>query len=278
MPRIPDKFLDSIVFLYRTKEEAEQRAKIGGTGFLFGLAIQGAAEACGSARYVTYVVTNKHVVYAGGAPVISINRSDGSAPDIWEFEVTDWTVHPTADLAAICVYGFLNRETHKFSFASDDYLLTPELITEYDLGVGDEVHMGGRFVNHQGTQINRPAARFGNVSMMLENILNPGTEKKEESFAVEMRSRTGFSGAPVVVHRVPTSSITKVPVKTFLKILGVNWGYIKDEETGESTWLNGVVPAWKILELMELPMLKQKHREAEKNFFKWVEESKKATG
>ncbi len=38
-------------------------------------------------------------------------------------------------------------------------------------------------------------------------------------------------------------------------LLGVNWGYVPDEE-GENTWLNGVVPAWKITELLDSPPLK----------------------
>jgi hypothetical protein len=44
----------------------------------------------------------------------------------------------------------------------------------------------------------------------------------------------------------------------FWGLLGVNWGYIYDEKR-ENTWLNGVVPAWKISELLDHPDLKAIH-------------------
>ena len=40
-----------------------------------------------------------------------------------------------------------------------------------------------------------PAVRFGNISVMLELIWNSTVNKDQLSFAVEMRSRTGFSGS-----------------------------------------------------------------------------------
>jgi hypothetical protein len=121
--------------------------------------------------------------------------------------------------------------------------------------------MVGRFVNHQGEKENRLAARFGSISMMQEPIWVARDNRWQESFAVEMRSRTGFSGSPVTVYRTPYTSVTKGQHTEFYRLLGVNWGYINDE-TGENTWLNGVVPAWKILETLEVPALKDKHEEA----------------
>jgi hypothetical protein len=47
----------------------------------------------------------------------------------------------------------------------------------------------------------------------------------------------------------------------FFGLLGINWGYIKDED-GENTWLNGVVPSWQILETLEVPELAKIRKKA----------------
>ena len=133
-------------------------------------------------------------------------------------------------------------------------------MADSELRVGDEVFMIGRFVNLQGGGINRPAARFGTLSVMLENIGTKdaaGRRTTQESFAVEMRSRTGYSGSPVMVYRTAATVLRPVPddYTGFFGLLGVNWGYIKDEE-GENSFINGVVPAWHISELFDLPPLR----------------------
>ena len=45
-------------------------------------------------------------------------------------------------------------------------------------------------------------------------------------------------------------------------MLGISWGYIFDEER-ENTWLNGVVPAWKILDLLDSEPMKHAFEAAE---------------
>ena len=88
-----------------------------------------------------------------------------------------------------------------------------------------------------------------------------------------MRSRTGFSGSVVASYRTAFANIFGVDAEKhdFLYVIGVNWGYIIEKDTGENTWLNGVVPAWKILELMEVPALRDKHDKATADLKKWQE-------
>jgi hypothetical protein len=261
MPRLR-LALDGMAFTFRTREEAEKRVRIGGTCFL--VIKPSGATFGGSELCVPYLITNRHVVYSGGASVVSINRRDGSPPDILEYEPTDWVTHPDGDdLAAIIPEKYdLIPGRHRLTAIRTDWLLTPEKMRVEDIGVGDDVFMVGRFVNHQGRRENRASARFGTISMMQEDIWVKDDNRHQESFAVEMRSRTGFSGSPVSVCRVATvfgPDGRSMGVTNFFGVLGVNWGFILDEETGENTWLNGVVPAWKILSLLEAPALKQKH-------------------
>ncbi len=86
----------------------------------------------------------------------------------------------------------------------DWYLITENMAREWQIGIGDDVAMFGRFINHQG-DINRiePSARLGSISMMPTTIWNSATKQSQLSYAVEMRSRTGFSGSPVGMYRIP---------------------------------------------------------------------------
>ena len=154
--------------------------------------------------------------------------------------------------------GFYDSTTHKMSFFKEETFLTKDKVSNYNVGIGDEVFMIGRFINLQGTKTNRPAARFGSLSVMntMIPIKKDGVTRRQESYAVEMRSRTGFSGSPVMLYRTKTTVLMDVPeeAKAFSGLLGANWGYINDE-LGENTWLNGVVPAWKISELLNTQAL-----------------------
>jgi hypothetical protein len=269
MPRISDYMLDGIVFLYRTEDEARRRVKLGGTGFVLTIPLKGSEELTGHLLYVPYLVTNRHVVFGGGASVVSINRRDGAAPDVFPFEPTDWIEHPKGDdLAAISLFPFADTSIHMTAHIPHASLLTRKGFTELMIGVGDEVFMIGRFINHQGKHNNRPAVRFGSISMGVEDIWVKKDNRFQESIAVEMRSRTGFSGSPVAVYRMKNNILSReIPEEysEFWALLGVNWGYILDED-GENTWLNGVVPSWKVRELFEVPALKDKQREIEEDF------------
>jgi hypothetical protein len=73
-------------------------------------------------------------------------------------------------------------------------------MTELNVGVGDEVFMLGRFISQDGTQLQAPLARFGNVAMMPGPLVEDGRRLKVEAFLVEMRSLSGFSGSPVFIY------------------------------------------------------------------------------
>ncbi len=267
MPRISERNLHGIAFMYRTRQEAEARVKIGGSAFLLGRLIAGSGETPVGRVYIPYLISNRHVVWEGSACVASVNRRDGKAPDIFDIDQNDWHNHPGgADVSATCMMQHFDRTVHDVTHIPEHWIVTPQLVTDYDIGMGDEAFMIGRFVNHQGQVSNRPAVRFGTISMMLERAWNNDLKSWEESFACEMRSRTGFSGSPVVTYRTPATVLTDVPKDEFHLLLGINWGYVLDENK-ENTWLNAVVPAWKILETLDVPALKQLHAQHTKHFY-----------
>jgi hypothetical protein len=83
--------------------------------------------------------------------------------------------------------------------------MTEDEIAQFDIGPGDDVFFVGRYVNHQGRQQNSPTVRLGIISMLpREKILHPrGT--LVDSFLVEVRSLSGYSGSPVFLYRQPGS-------------------------------------------------------------------------
>jgi hypothetical protein len=260
MPRIPDFVLDGVGFLYPTVEHAEQHARQGGTCFLIGHPVMNGEDA--PMAWVPYAVSNRHVVWTGGCPVIRLNRRDGSAPDVIELDTLDWFVHPDGnDVAIACLLGKIDQTVHKISFIPTPRFVTREIMRDWEIGVGDEVFMVGRFVNHQGRTDNLAAARFGTISVMPAPISHSGIMKDQLSYAVEMKSRSGFSGSLVAIYRTVATVLRQVKIDNFFGILGINWGHILDED-GENTWLNGVVPAWEILETLAIPPLAKMQAEA----------------
>ena len=165
MPRIPPKFLDCVCYLYRSKVEADAGEEFGGTGFLIGVPsrIPGWAH--------SYVVTNHHVACTGGASVVRLNTKNGGA-DVFAFEPDEWHFDPQFDVA-VCPIA-LNRTIHQTAPIVTSMFVTKEMLEKEQIGVGDDVFMLGRFVDHDGGISNRPAARFGNISVMPSEIKQQG--------------------------------------------------------------------------------------------------------
>ena len=288
MPRIPPKFLNGAVYLYKTREDAEVGSNKGGTGFIVSL------PSVTPDREFLFFVTNWHVAVQKGFPVVRVDKFDGTI-DIFEFDCADWHFSPKYDIAAIPAH--IDKK-HKVSIVPQQGFLTKENTKEQKIGPGDDVFMVGRFVNHQGSNQNTPAARFGHISMDPAPIVQPNGENAD-TYCVDMHSRSGYSGSPVFVYRTPGYDLEELKAPglkpkilysgtSLLALLGIHWGQfpeiwevtndgkLKDENSTESSeplitggrfikGLSGmtcVLPAWSILEVLDMPKLK-KDRDAE---------------
>jgi hypothetical protein len=115
-----------------------------------------------------------------------------------------------------------------------------------------------------------------------EPLFNPFTELKQESYIVEMRSMSGYSGSPVLLH-IPHMSFrwrsspsepengesNFVTGVDYQGLLGIDWGQIistekaYDTETERTfkikmdTAMAGVVPIFKLMELIDSEEMKQ---------------------
>lgn len=274
MPRLIDWLPNAVVYLFPSVESAERGDAAGGTGFLLGTT--GLTMNSVPADQI-YVATNSHVVREGigNAPKVRINDLAGS------YEVLDqpreaWIHHMAADDLAILPIDFatsLRLGLYKERVIPETWFLTREDMEKHHIGLGDEVFFLGRFAVHQGRTRNIPTARFGYIALMPEEpILNTQTGIRQESFLIESRSLSGYSGSPVFLYVLSGAwrgpGQPQVHGTTTIFLLGVDWGHIdnhvrvlgENKEPLEERWwvrqnsgMMGVVPAWKLRELLHDP-------------------------
>jgi trypsin-like peptidase len=279
--RISPSDLNCAFYLYPSEDAARAGAGLGGSGFWVSVRSNVVPE-----FWWLYAVSNRHVVHSHGASVIRANTKDGSRRII-DSEPTDWVEHPNGHDIAVLPMGEPHPDIELVSVVTGMFAERHDMYGR--ISVRDEVFMIGRFVNHEGRARNTPSARFGNISMFPdEPIYIDSKTPPQESFAVELRSTCGYSGSPVFVD-------VESPIKNFYGsvgklslLLGVHWGHIVEPWTVETkiikkvmqagldhderevdqvsanTGMNGVVPAWRLKELLDLPRFK-KVREAEEN-------------
>ncbi len=249
MPKIEDKYLENPIYFYASRDDAEKGEKQGGCGFIVGVLTPGATEHF----YPTvYAVTNHHVAITEAFTFIRINTNDGNF-DILETKADSWIAHGEDDLAVCPIKPSL--EKHNFRLVGMQDFLTEELQKRHNIGPGDEIFMVGRYTEHAGMKQNLPIARFGNISMSpnepLENLLH----KKTSLFLCEVRSVSGFSGSPVFVYDTPynRSGARSEPFYHFL--LGIDCGHLPVYEEPLSAGISAIIPAWRIMEIINRPEL-----------------------
>lgn len=270
MPKVHPEIFETVFYLYPDRQAAEEGEAAGGTGFMVSVKSDRLEDV-----WYDYAVSNRHVVRDGDS-VIRINTRDGGV-EILEFDPSEWFVHPDGDdIAAIP----LNVGEHqKLRSIGEDMFLTRWDVESGDFGVGDEAFMVGRFVLQDGGRTNVPAIGFGNISIPLSMMPAEGG-RLQESFGVEMRSMRGYSGSPTfVVQSAYDPRNKRMTLSTpMTKLLGVDWGQITMSadvrekivqvdsaglRPGEkiqpyvrlNSGMNGIVPIWKLKELLAVEPL-----------------------
>lgn len=270
MPRIANEVLDGIFFLYRSLDDAQKSTKFGGTGFVLSFPSETIPE-------ITYFygVTNWHVAVRDGFSVVRVNTTDGGT-DILEYGPEDWLFDADGDDLAVIQLN-PNFATHSLKPIPAALIYKKEVLldpSQFNIGLGDDVFMLGRFVEKDYGPMNTPTARFGCISAMPSPVEQSGPRKGlKDSYCLDMHSRSGYSGSPVFVYRTPGTNLehtirTGSPDlgRSMLCLLGVHFGQFSEElkAIGDQEQLlygpSGMtcaVPSWKILELLDKNELKQ---------------------
>jgi hypothetical protein len=280
MPRIPDGALEGIIYLYPSVLDAESDSQAGGTGFFVMV-----PSAVFPGQGILFAVTNAHVIEKGNT-VVRLNTKDGKI-DTFDFTEMHWLLHPDRDDIAICSMPQLDTSLHAYKEISPGMILKRHEVDAFHIGPGDDVFVVGRFINAQGKVRNIPSVRFGNIAQMPHEPIEQERafgKFQQESFLVEARSISGFSGSPVflILHARDSRQEPGFRLSTdVFRLLGIQWGYIQDWEpvrdstgspvnTGEQVRLNtgmmAVVPAWKLGDLLRSDALREHKRKTEEKY------------
>lgn len=268
MPRIPDRMLESVFYLYPSLSAAEKGENFGGCGFLLLVPFERAK------RNHLYAVTNRHIIDDGSLTLRIATKNDGLLPV--DSDDRKWFRHPDGDDLAILLVDFPIRfECTAIDFMTSTFV-TKELIQEHDIGIGEEAFSVGRFVNHDGKQTHTPVVRFGNISQMPAELVRQSNGHLQESYLVEGRSVGGYSGAPVFIFIPPWSVRPGRGAAESRQygpwFLGINWGHLvdwrpvcdalgrpvgahdpRDMQVAQNSGMMAVVPAWKLFEMINHP-------------------------
>ena len=283
MPRIGKEILDAAFYLYGSEEEARAGQNMGGTGFLVSYIH---THEVNRDPYV-YAVTNWHVAVRDGFSVVRLNCHDGTT-DTFDFDPSEWQFIPGGpDVAAVRIApdplkhksaaiplsSFVSRNRHPYDLEVD---------------TGEDVFMVGRFMDHDGGEVNVPAVRFGNISVMPTLMQVGELTHPQQYYCIDMHSRTGFSGSLVVAYRTLGSDLSGKDARIlydevvnavkrgmtpdlwpYWGLLGIHCGQFMeqmelkaDKETARKyvigmSGMTLVAPAWDIEDTLNLPKLQE---------------------
>jgi hypothetical protein len=297
---ITSSFFQIIIYIYPTVAlaKAGNTSKGGGTGFLVEV------KSDDTGHVYMYAVTNAHVIeemksLALQTCAIRFNTVDDDV-DVIEIELSSWKLHPARDDVAIYLLepsehwrhnaidsSALLRENMihgKLSYdpQNPDHTIIPQPSDDENeekwveiprVGIGDETITIGMYGLHAGKSYNLPVARFGHISMLpFEPVYQDDRDYEQDSFLVETHSIGGLSGSPVLIqtvrhekHKRENGSDTAYKETVF--VIGVDWGHFNDKR-GLPSGMMGVVPAWKVLDLLYLGEVDMARKELDKEFKK----------
>lgn len=229
MPRIPQAHLGSVAIIYAGTTAV-------GTGFL--LQLDRRLEGGGLSYYLVSCV---HCIGGDDGDADSARLSDGTP---LTFDAADWEDAPSdADLSVLDVTDLLSNPASLQFIRYGEFVYNPS--TQY--GVGSDLYMLGLYDDDS------PLARFGNISSF---AARPMTGLGPAEHLADMRSRAGFSGAPVFAYELRSAY---GGLNAASALMGVHRGELEETifatpDTPVTDWLRvevpssltGIVPAWEL--------------------------------
>jgi hypothetical protein len=206
MPRVDSNLARSVFYLYRRDPQTNEVTGPHGTGVMVGRESKQFPK-----EYHCYGVTNWHVACRLGASIIRTNGRHGVQE--FEFDPMQWQFLKDGDDLAAVDMPDRDDVADLIAVVPEHTFVSESIITDFEIGPGDDTFMCGLFVSHHGNGDKiRPSFRFGNISMVADDDapLEVETGVYRPCHLVDTRSRTGYSGSPVFVYR--TASLTSLPI------------------------------------------------------------------
>lgn len=287
---IDEKYKAPVTFIFTPDTKNAGKLKASGTGFFVSIPNKDKPEILH-----TYLVTAKHVVVdektnktidpifvrlntiPGGSQIVKIPFSGENSAMIYFHQ------DKSVDIAVI-PYG-VNPKVFDVKYISENMFATKDKFQELSIREGDDVFFTGLFSHYLGNLKNYPIVRFGKIALITDEKL-PWTEKDKgaemlDLYLIECQSFGGNSGSPVFFtfggDRDP-----KNYVLNYRKILlaGVMKGTYLDaklietidtEKTNisrENYGIAGVIPSYKLLEILHSKEVKDFRDKGEITYFK----------
>lgn len=265
---VPDEIRKCVAFVAMP---ANGEMNLVGTAFFLG------REIVGTPRSWNYFVTARHVIEGirkkgVDKAFIRVNWVGGESR--WmETRISDWLFHPTDPTVDVAVLrGGLPNDCDHLLYPIAR-VVTPQIVTEEQIGLGSEVFLVGLFAHHSGQRRNIPIVRIGNISAMPEEPVETRIGRID-AYLVEARSIGGLSGSPVFVHlgqvRVHEGQLKFSQGGPIFYLLGLMHGHWDigmsdlDEAVEDSSGIKRVnmgigivVPVEKILEVLTQPCIQE---------------------
>lgn len=235
-----------------------------------------------------YFVTAKHVAHAvrDVAYLVRMNMRDGTSVNV-NADGLEWHDHPDPAVD-VSVAGFFVEAVAGMTtmYLPDAFVLRADAIESGVFGIGDLTYTVGLFRLLSGMKRNLPIVHAGSIALVpgdekipVRDWETPGNVLNVDGYLVEANSLSGLSGAPVFVRRSIDIDIKqpddrresgRLP-ESQVFLLGLwqgAWDAPPDEvmaaEFGRGVrvpvGLGIVVPAYRILEVLDLPQLKERRR------------------
>jgi hypothetical protein len=281
--RVPDRFLKSVCFVMAqlgpdlSRESFDPQA----TGFFVAIPSK---VLPGKVSYVCFV-TARHVVepLIGRSVVFTANRKGGGI-DTFRGIPPGFIFHPDPAVDLAVIPADVPRELDISPISIKDFV-DRDLMFRKDLGVGDDVFITGLFTHAPGVTRNTPIVRHGNLAMIPEGPIQ--TEMGfAETYLIEARSIGRLSGSPVFIRRTVGGRMFDEQMQDYTQeiygvsgefyLLGMAQGhwdireseinepsFIHDRQRGVNMGIAMVVPAHKIMEILNLPILVRMREAAE---------------
>jgi hypothetical protein len=279
-PSLVESMKKTVVFLQTNCLEFDSNGNqvtksYSGTAFLLGL-----ADSRLNGGLFTYLVTNRHMAQPGiekgsscQQPTYDLrvdtrvpNRA-GSYSMVEEVPLA-WTfpADPSVDLA-IAPIG-IDQNKLDVMFLPSTLLMSNADVARNKVEEGDSVLFTGLFVQMKGQTHSEPIVREGKIAMMPKEQIPTTLPANGDIYLVDCHVFGGNSGSPMFVNLAGQRESGLIAGLNY-KLLGVVSGYVRESENFElqtvasyagtvdaNSGIATVVPAQKILDLLNAPTLK----------------------
>jgi hypothetical protein len=238
-----------------------------------------------------YLVTAKHVaVTLEGKPFLVRANTKNGTSILVRGEGARWWYHPTDDSVDVAVVPWAPPEPIEYVSVPTSMFLSDEIMRSKSIGSGDEVFITGLFAHLSGSKRNLPIVRMGNIAMMPGEPVPTTAFGDIEAYLIEARSIGGLSGSPAFVRETVQMGLGSFYL---LGLMHGHWDIPPQQKNDElqvgedmfsrvNLGIAIVVPAKKILEVVNQPELLEMRRTADekrrRETMPTLDELAKATG